>query len=199
MSLLSGIDRARLFRIFKWSVYALLGVDVVLFWIYGGTAAVIDQLGWLLLIATFEYETSTLGEAYASRWQKWGIHALRLIAYAMILDAAVEYYLGARWLDLTNAVTWLLVCAVLEYDVYVPGEYGSGEWRVRNAVKALLYGILVACAVAWGIRGDLLDTYDAILWILCFGVVELNIFRFEEAEEQTGTETEPAEEPAGPG
>ena len=82
---------------------------------------------------------------------------------------------------MANAVVWLLVCAAIAYDMYAPGVYGGGEWRLRNAVKIALYATLVLIAVWWGIHADLLDFYDASLWILCFAVVELNIFHFEDA------------------
>jgi hypothetical protein len=36
--------------------------------------------------------------------------------------------------------------------------------------------------VLWGLKGDVLDFYDAFLWILCFFVVELNVLNFEEQE-----------------
>jgi hypothetical protein len=76
------------------------------------------------------------------------------------------------------------VCAALEYDVYWPGEFRPGEWRKRNLLKILLYGILIVCAVIWGTEGDVLNFYDAFLWILAFFVIELNVFGFEQPKLQ---------------
>jgi hypothetical protein len=32
----------------------------------------------------------------------------------------------------------------------------------------------------WGLDGEWLDTYDALLWILCFFAIEINVLEFEE-------------------
>ena len=84
---------------------------------------------------------------------------------------------------MANSVVWLLICAAIGYDMYAPGEYGELEWKARNGFKITLYAALVMIAIWWGIVGDVLDFYDAVLWILCFGLVELNIFTFEEEED----------------
>lgn len=170
------------FRIFKWSVYGLLAADIGLFVLTKGMAEVIDQIGWVLLIVTFEYETTSLDQDYAGRWEKFGLIAVQVLAYGLILDATWQYIVLAQWLDVVNAVTWLLVCAVLAYDVYYPGGYGRLEWRIRNGIKVTLYAVLVGCVAAWGLEQDWVNAWDALLWLLCFAVVELNIFRFETEE-----------------
>ncbi len=107
--------------------------------------------------------------------------AVQTIGYGITLKVTITYGVTHDWLDLANSMLWLLVCASIAYDIYAPGDYGGAEWRARNAVKMALYMALVAIAVTWGVEGAWLDFYDAALWILCFSVVELNIFEFEEA------------------
>jgi hypothetical protein len=179
------------FRTFKYSVYALLTFNILLFLLHGTMHEALDSLGWVLLLATFEYESTSLDEVYASKKEKWGLFAVQCVGYGLAVYATWQYYAGGEWVDLLNAVTWLLVCAVLAYDVYSPGDYGGAEWKVRNAIKGVLYAILVSVAVWWGYEGlqegtgltALLDFYDAALWIACFAVIELNVFDYERPEE----------------
>jgi hypothetical protein len=96
-----------------------------------------------------------------------------------------------------NAWTWILIVLVLEYDVYVPGHYARWEWYLRNTIKVALYAALFVYALLWGLDGSWLDFYDALLWILCFFAIELNIFAYEEPIPFDGEE--PAAETAGEG
>ncbi|MCA3573010.1 MAG: hypothetical protein IOC86_03775 [Aestuariivirga sp.] len=184
------------FRMFKYSVYALLTFNILLFMIHGTAYEALDSLGWVLLLATFEYESTSLDEVYASQKEKWGIFAVQCVGYCLALYATYQYFAAGDWVDLLNAVTWLLVCAVLAYDVYFPGDYGGAEWKVRNAIKIGLYSILVGVALWWGYEGmqdgaglvGLLDFYDAALWIACFAVIELNVFDYERPEEPVAAE-----------
>lgn len=179
------------FRIFKYTVYSLLAINILLFLIHGAPHEALDSLGWVLLLATFEYETAALDEDYASPLERYALRAAQILGYGLAVYATWNYWVGGDWADLVNAVTWLIVCAVLAYDVYAPGEYGDGEWRWRNMLKGGLYAILFAVAVYWAYDGvivnrdahGLLEFYDAVLWILCFAVIELNIFAYETEED----------------
>lgn len=81
---------------------------------------------------------------------------------------------------MVNALTWLAVVAVIEYDVYMPGLYSRVEWIIRNGLKVVLYFALIVFAIMWGIEGAVLDFLDAFLWIVCFFFIELNIIQFED-------------------
>lgn len=189
----ADMAKARRFAIFKYTVYGLLALNIVLFLIFGSPHEAIDLLGWVLLLGSFEYETSSLGEDYASATEKYTLWTLQIVGYGMALYATWSYWQVEQWPDLVNAVTWLCVCAAIAYDVHVPGDYGGLEWRIRNTMKGLLYFVLFAVAVWWAYDGliverdahGLLEFYDALLWIVCFGVIELNVFASE-------TETEAA-------
>jgi hypothetical protein len=182
------------FRFFKWSVYALLTFNILLFLIHESAYEAIDSLGWVILLATFEYESTALEEVYASEVEKWSIFALQCVGYGMAVYATWQYFSASEWVDLANSVTWLAVCGFLAYDVYAPGDYDSGEWKIRNMVKGGLYAILVGIALWWGYEGvtegggliGLLDFYDAVLWIACFAVIELNVFDYEQPEDVAG-------------
>lgn len=191
----------RWFPWFKWTVYGLLAVNIVLFLLHETVTEGLDSLAWVVLLLLFEWETSQMDKPYLSRWERYGIHGGRLAAYALVLWSAFGYssavYIAEHGaVDMWNAWTWILIVLILEYDVYVPGRYGHWEWRVRNALKALLYGALFVYALLWGLDGSWLDFYDALLWILCFFAIELNIFAIEAPEAGADAATT-AEAPAG--
>jgi hypothetical protein len=167
------------FHLFKWGVYFLLALNVYFFYVKTTAFEALDSFGWLMLVAVMEYETRTLDRAYSNNFEKLLIGAIQIIAYMIIIRSWYLYYAEGMWMDFVNATAWLLVCALLVYDVYTAGHFNPDEWKWRNMAKGALYAILLGCAVYWGVTGDVLNFYDAFLWILAFVVIELNVFGFE--------------------
>lgn len=191
MSMSASPTQSLRFTIFKYVVYGLLVLNIGLFLIFGEPHEAIDSLGWMLLLGSFEYETSTSDEDYSSPLEKYILWTLQFMGYAFAIYATWSYWQVEQWADFINASAWLCVCAAISYDVHVPGEYGGLEWRIRNLVKGVLYAILFGVAIWWAYDGlvvdqsahALLELYDALLWIVCFGVIELNIFASESEDE----------------
>lgn len=173
----------RHFLAFKWTVYALLGVNTLLYLMTKPTLTpFIDQMAWIVLLATMEYESTSMGERYAHPWEQRIIVGITALAYGVIIYAWLGYIAEEEWLDVVNASAWLLVCALLFWQIYAPGDYEGGEHRAIRWAKIVLYGILVLCALTWTVQATKpLDTVDAWLWILCFAVIESNVFGFETA------------------
>jgi len=171
--------RRWLFNGFKFTVYSLLIINIFVYLRHGTLNEALDSLGWVLLLGVFEWETRALTEPYVNGREKAVLMLLQLIGYGLAINAARVYFVSEEWLDFANAAIWLLVCATIIYDVFAPGEFGTHEWRIRNGVKIGLYAALVVIALWWGFTSDWLDFYDAMLWILCFFVIELNIFKHE--------------------
>jgi hypothetical protein len=178
-----GRQWQRLYRVAKYTIFAALIIDLLVYAFTAPLNEALDSFGWILLLGAFEYESSSLHQDYIGAWEKWLLMAVQTIGYGIAIKVTITYGLERDWLDLANATLWLLVCCSLAYDLYVPGDFDGLEWRIRNGVKMILYMGLVACAVTWGARQEWLDCLDAALWLLCFGTVELNIFEFEEGEE----------------
>ncbi|WP_108263517.1 hypothetical protein [Mangrovicoccus ximenensis] len=172
---------ATAFRIFKWTIYALLVLNTWLFLRTEDTlTAFLDSAAWVLLLCVMEYETRSLGQDYASPREKRIILAASLFAYAVIIYAWLGYIREEEWTDVVNASAWLGVCAVLVWQVYVPGEYEGAEYGIVNLLKTGLYALLVGCALWWTVDAENpLDAVDAWLWLACFAVIELNVFGFE--------------------
>lgn len=85
------------------------------------------------------------------------------------------------WLDVANASLWLVVVALLQIEIQLKGSprggfSASGRYK---AGKGVLYGSLVVIAVAWGVLGDPIDAWDAVLWLVAFLFIELNVFAWQ--------------------
>lgn len=171
---------ARGFVVFKWAVYALLALDVVLYALYGRATELLDTASWVVLVALFEWETG--GWPLPARLRPV-LHGARALASLGVVAAVIGYALERQWLDFANESTWLGVVALLELEVRLPARFVAlHRWRRR--VAALLYVALVGFLATWASRalaGDeaaaaRLDAWDAIWWLVAFVVIELNVF-----------------------
>lgn len=172
----------RRFVAFKWSVYALLALDIVLYGLHGTFNEQLDTAAWLVLLLLFEWETG--------RWPmgpraRLAAHGLRLLAASAVAVACAGYARQEEWLDFANAVAWLAVVASLELEVRVAPAFARFH-RVRHAITLGLYVALAGFVVAWLLRGlafggpgAWLDAWDGALWLLAFVAIELNVFRHE--------------------
>lgn len=93
------------------------------------------------------------------------------------------------WVDVINAAVWILVVLVLEIDVRLQerGRFEGAALVISNAVKSVLYSILLLAAVYWGFKGDFVDFWDAFLWLVAFVFIELNIFEWRQEDLQQET------------
>jgi hypothetical protein len=164
----------------KWTIYALLAVDVALYARYGRLTELIDTAAWLVLLLLFEWETG--GWRLPARWVP-ALHGVRLLASAAVVVAVVGYAFERVWLDFFNELTWLCVVALLELEVRLPPS-ATRLHRLRRMVAAALYLALVGFLLTWAAMGfgdedpraAWLDSWDALLWLVAFVVIELNVF-----------------------
>lgn len=95
------------------------------------------------------------------------------------------------WVDVINSVTWIMVVAILEVDVWLQlrDRFSGLVMAVSKYLKMVLYSILLAAAVYWWFLGDILDFWDSFLWIVAFFSIELNLFQWQ-AETETQVVTQ---------
>ncbi len=110
MRYILNIDHDRIFQLFKYSVYALLTINVYLFFaeewaaaahrfsngiilvdIIEGFAASIDTAAWVVLLLMFELETCVLDDQHFSKRVTWTLHGLRAACYVIIIYAFYGY------------------------------------------------------------------------------------------------------------
>ena len=120
-SIILNISRENVFQLFKYTVYALLTLNVYLFFaeewaaashrfvngvaledIIEGFAASIDTAAWVVLLLMFELETYVLSDEQFSRRVTWTLHGIRATCYAFIVYAFYGYV--RKLLFLFNAV-----------------------------------------------------------------------------------------------
>jgi hypothetical protein len=174
-----------LFPCFKWTVYGFLGINVLVFLTQQTLLERTETLAWVFLLLLFDWETKQRETPYRSHWEQWLINGGRILAYGLVLHSAMGYGSAAHIaeygaLDLWNAQVWIAVLLLLECDVHAPGEYTPGEWHLRNSLKVLLYGALIVLALLPGLNGEWLHSYYALLWILCFFVIEINVLQIDQ-------------------
>lgn len=171
---------------FERAVFLLLVVNAVVFAVDGTLAEALDSIAWLLLLAMFMLETAH-APRFSSRHALRMMHAVRFVAALAVVVAAVRYVEDEDWLDAANAWLWIAVVAVLELEV----RYVRNPVRrlgVLGALAGALYAGLAALVGVWVWRGEWFDAYDAVLWLVAFVAIEMNMMRAARArptEEQT--------------
>ena len=104
------LNSQRLFQLFKYSIYALLTLNIYLFFseewaasavrfangvdladIIEGFAATIDTAAWVVLLLMFELETYVLEDNQFTKGVTISLHALRAVCYGFILYSFYGY------------------------------------------------------------------------------------------------------------
>ena len=163
------------FPVFKLAVFVLLAGNAV---IYAGTGTeneALDSVAWFVLLVLFEIET-----AFEAVMQRRGaarvIRLIRFAAALAIAAAALGYLRDGEWLDAINAMLWIGVVALLEFEVRYPVA-ASAQRSALLAVASALYGALAAVVLVWAWQGEWFDAYDALLWLVAFATIELDLMR----------------------
>jgi hypothetical protein len=165
----------KIFPCFKYSVYALLALNIFLFFEYAAPHEGIDSLGWVILLAMFEWQTRERRKPPGTLIGKTIFYGIHLLAYALILYAWAEYFRAKDWVDFLNETAWLVIVALIEIDVYLGDKNRWHKHWLHHSLKSLMYGGVFLLALKWGLDGDWLDFYDGVLWIVCFFAIEMNL------------------------
>ncbi len=130
----------------------------------------------------------------------------QVVEESVVTDArglAIEKQLG--WIDLIEAVVWLLIVWTIELEVRLQNRdvAGGPVIRAANVAKGLLYGILLLAAGYWALGGLWLYVWDELVWIGGFAVIEMNVVEWRdellEEEGQDGPTQLPKIDQAQPG
>lgn len=166
-------------------LYAVYGYFSKFFLLYDTVPFAIEDVctlvdGNLAMVVTMDEYVFLTAENCASLN---GQELFRINGQNMIADldslVATQYL---AWIDIINATTWVAVVVILEVDVWfqLKGMLEGNLLRTSTIIKAFLYSALVFCAAYWGILGGFLEFWDALLWILAFVFIELNLFQWQQ-------------------
>ncbi len=165
----------RCYLCIKSLVFILIAVNAAIFSFYGTVSATIDTVAWLTLLALFELETAYPRLVQGERALRL-VHLVRLAAGAGVCIAAAGYVLGKAWLDAINIGLWIGVVILLEVEVRFPHALARSRLWFGTAGSLLYSGLAVMVGV-WAWRGEWFDAYDALLWLIAFLAIEMNVLQ----------------------
>ena len=95
------------------------------------------------------------------------------------------------WVDAINGGVWILVVLLLEIDIWLQEHqrFEGAALRTSTASKFLLYGTLGLAVLFWMWKGQFKDWWDALLWLVAFVFIELNVFEWRAESHRQQTET----------
>jgi hypothetical protein len=160
---------------FRIAVFALLAGNTA-YYLYAGTLSKgLDAIAWLVLLALYTLETGFAGRIRAPR-AAIVMRAIRLVAAAAVCAAGIGYVIENDRLDAINAGLWIAVVALLELEVRRPQDVARHRaWFITTA--AALYAGLAMLVLVWAWRGEWLDAYDALLWLIAFAAIEMDLLK----------------------
>lgn len=90
----------------------------------------------------------------------------------------------SAWIDLQDAIVWLLVMLTIEIAIWLQSRnITGGALMLASQAGKLLYTLLFAHAAYWAWRGHWLYSWDQVLWIAGFFAIELNVRDWRESIE----------------
>jgi hypothetical protein len=157
-------------RAVSWSLHALRAI-CYLFILSAFYGYVVD--------AIFVYQTLPLASV---------TDLCRLAGQQAVVDApGLADIRFLAWVDVVNAAVWLLVVLLLEVDVQLQEHnlYEGLAFFLSTVAKIVLYSILAVAVVIWAVKGDFVDWWDALLWLVAFVFIELNVFEWRQKSHET--------------
>lgn len=155
----------------KLLILALLTLNAVIFALVDTLTSAADALVWLLLLVIYELESTDL----AMPIPEAGMRIIRDVLIVIIALVFFSYLLGGEVLDALNSLLWFALIAMLEIEVRWPDVARQHKKTFWVLTIAIFIG-LIAMAGIWLWQQAWLDAYDAILWIVAFGFIEVDIF-----------------------
>ena len=156
---------------FKLVIVVLIALNAVIYAMVDTLTSAVEALVWLPLLVLYELEANG-----AASMAKNTLYEIRNVLIAVIALVFFSYVHDSEWLDVINSVLWFALIALLELEVHWPDKvfkYRQSYWLATLTV----FTGLIAMVVAWISQSAWLDVYDAALWIVAFGSIEVDIFQ----------------------
>lgn len=96
--------------------------------------------------------------------------------------AGLELERNLAWVDLAEAVIWMVIVLAIEFVVRLQGRgiAGGPLLRIGNGVQVVLYAVLIGIGVYWASLSHWLYFWDELVWIGGFAIIEMNISDWRE-------------------
>lgn len=193
------------FRAFKYTIYCLLTLNVLLFFqeeylasreMFGGVpgwnelaeaySATIDTAAWLVLLLLFELETAVIPDEKLQGRLQWALPALRSVSYAFILLAFYGYLTRYQLVADTLPFSADDVCAlagqgfswVQDLDQYPPLDAAACAALQGQALLQIQGSQIIGTGEALrAIRNlALIDIINAADWLLIVLLLEVEVY-----------------------
>lgn len=158
---------------FKIVVFALLVGNTAYYLVAGTPSKGFDAVAWLVLLALFALQTGFSAHLSTSRAAA-AIRIARLIAALGVCAAGAGYIVERDSLDAINTVLWIAVVVLLEFEVRRPRAVARHHIWFAASAGALYTGLAVLVLI-WAWRGEWMDAYDALLWLIAFATIEMDV------------------------
>jgi len=155
------------------ALFALLAFNTGAYLLTGTASEALDSLAWLALLAMFELESGRSGRFDTGRLNAL-VRVVRIAAAIALLAALFGYWRQREWLDVINVSLWIGVVASLELGIRRP-DIVARHRRAYIAGSAALYAALIVLVLAWLLRREWFDAYDAALWLAAFALLEAGL------------------------
>lgn len=118
----------RAFLALEWGLYTLPAANLCLFFATAAPFEALDGLGWMLLLAVFEWESTCPDRPHVPPFEKAALRAMQAIVYGLASYACWRYWQEDMWADVANAALWIAVVAAMTCEVENPARLsGVGE------------------------------------------------------------------------
>lgn len=157
----------------KLAILALLTFNAVIYGFVDTLTSAVDAVTWLALLVIYELETGNGASVVSEKV----LLPLRNVLIGVVVLVFVSYLSDSEWLDVANSLLWFALIAMLEVEVRWPAlanRHGQTLWMMTIAT---FIGLFVMAGI-WLWQGAWLDAYDAVLWIVAFAFIEVDIFHF---------------------
>jgi hypothetical protein len=161
-------------------IFGLLACNTTYYIIAGRLSEALESVAWYVLLILFTLE-SVRGHRLRSARMPALIHGLRLLATLAIAVTAVLYVREKEWLDAANLCLWIAVVALLEIEVRNPAMI-TAHRKALTLTAAALYAALGILVLIWLAGGKWMNAWDAALWLAAFGILELDVLRTQEKQ-----------------
>lgn len=157
----------------KLVILALLSLNALIFALVDTLLSAADAMVWLVLLILYELESNSIELPVSERLMGW----LRNVLITIIGLVFLGYLATGEVLDAVNSLLWFGLIAMLEIEVRWPELPARHEKSFWLTTLAIFVGLIVMAGL-WLWQQAWLDAYDAILWIIAFGFIEVDIFHF---------------------
>lgn len=92
-------------------------------------------------------------------------------------EAGLALERDLAWVDLAEAVIWLVIVLAIEIVVRLQGrDVTSGALlKISSGVQLVLYAVLIGIGIYWATLSHWLYFWDELVWIGGFAIIDMNI------------------------